>query len=88
MGLSLEEKQHWADARGMTLEEYEEFLQETQAQFWETMVEDPDGTVAPDPDVAAFMELDAIGQDLSPDILAEFDKSTVDALIHEQEGEE
>ncbi len=88
MGLSLEEKQHWADARGMTLEEYEKFLEEAEAQYYETMVEDPDGTVAPDPDVAAFMELDAIGQELPSDVLEQFKNSTVDALIHEQSEEE
>ncbi len=88
MGLTLKDKEFWAAERGMTLEEYEQFLEDAEAQYFEAMVEDPDGAVAPDPDVASYLDLDILGQEATPEQMEEIDGSVLDDLILELERED
>lgn len=88
MALTTDEKLHFAAARGMTIEEYEEFLEAASTQVIENILDHPEGVIEVDPDVAEHMALEAMGQEVDARTLEEFAGSVTDAALHEEQDEE
>ncbi len=86
--LTYEEKLEQATKRGMTLEQYEEYLQRAAAKVEDNMEKYPDAGQSVDEDVFTFLELGPQGQEISPEKMADMenDLSCLDASLHEEEG--
>ncbi len=76
-----------ATMRGLSLEDYEEFLEAASAKVWENMEKYPDAKIPIDEDVFRHMGLDMMFEEVTEEEMAEMedDLSCLDAELHEQE---
>ncbi|WP_041279004.1 hypothetical protein [Desulfotalea psychrophila] len=86
--MELDKFAEWATVRGMALEDYIPFLVDAAKKVKENLAAYPESSVEIDPDIAEYLEIENWGQEVTPEEMDAYMGSTLDANLHESEGED